>query len=104
MNYIAVCSVENEIENAKQINNEIETTNKRQMVVKHAADDAAHNNERWPVHNTKIILHRIGRLHKRKRYQIVGIYPQDIYSDYYYSPELLFQRANPTMFEDPDDL
>jgi len=54
----------------------------------------------WPITNTKIVLCQVGLQRRKRKYQFSGCYPDEIYPDHYYSPELLFQRANPQMFED----
>eukprot|EP01083_Nonionella_stella_P279579 951011_1 len=46
----------------------------------------------WPIESTKIVLQPIGPQRRKKRFAIVGCYPNNIYSDYYYSPSLSHQR------------
>lgn len=56
--------------------------------------------DEWPIQGTKIFLSRIGRQRKKKKYQFMGDCPEEIYPDYYHSPSLLLQRANPSMYQD----
>ena len=90
--------------NSKQTQNET-TTNTKMVIVddqkenkKDEKDNDVHDDDEWPIINTKICLTRVGRTRKKRKYDRVGDYPLEIYPDFYYSPELLSQRKNPEMF------
>ena len=64
--------------------------------------DKEHKNiddDEWPISNIKIVLHRVGRQRRKKKYQYMGSFPDAIYPDYYHSPLLLLQRENPQMYD-----
>lgn len=59
-----------------------------------------HMIDEWPIKGRKIFVSRVGRQRKKKKYQFMGDFSSEIYTDYYYSPSLLSQRANPSMYQD----